>query len=328
MFSWQNRLVLVTGASGFVGTSLTKALLDKKSKVITYVKSKVLTASPSIPNKLIKKIVAQEKGQIEDFKKLNAIIKKYNIDTIFHLAAQSIVEIGQTDPIITFEVNVRGTWNVLEAARQNKVQKVIIASTAHVYGDNPKVPFKEEYFPQPSRPYETSKACADLLAQSFADTYNLPIEIPRFVNIYGPGDFNFLRLIPKVIKSILKGENLGIWDVGSIRDFLFIEDAIRAYLLLAEKELPNKKRVRVFNFGTGQPISIINLVKKIIKISKQDFANIKMEPIPSDRSNEIIRQYVSSAKAKKELGWYPQTSLEEGLSKTYKWYKENADLFL
>lgn len=328
MSFWQNRSVLVTGASGFVGTSLTKALLDKKSKVITYVKSKVLTPSSFIPNNLIKKIVAQEKGSIEDFKKLDEIIKRYNINTIFHLAAQPIVEIGRINPIITFEVNIRGTWNVLESARQNKVQKVIISSTVQVYGDNPKVPFREEYFPQPSRPYETSKACADLLAQVYANTYNLQVEIPRFVNIYGPADFHFSRLIPKVIKSILKGENPRVWDVGSIRDFLYIDDAVRAYFMLAEKNFHNERRVRVFNFGTDKPISIVNLVKKIIKIAKQDFTNIKIESAPSDRSDEITRQYVSSTKAKKELGWYPKTTLQEGLFRTYKWYKENTGLLL
>jgi len=136
----------------------------------------------------------------------------------------------------------------LEAARQQSIQKVIIASTAHVYGNNPKVPFKEEFFPQPSRPYETSKACADLLAQSFADTYDLPVEIPRFVNIYGPGDLNFSRLIPKVIKSVLVGKKPEVWDIGSVRDFLYIDDAINAYLMLAEKQFTNSKRVRVFNF--------------------------------------------------------------------------------
>lgn len=318
MSFWQGRTVLVTGASGFVGSHLVKKLISKKSKVITLSEKGIKSSTGT----------QDEIGSVENFEKLNDIIKKYKINTIFHLAAQPIVEVGQTNPTKTFEVNIKGTWNILESARGNNIQKIIIASTVHVYGNNPKVPFKEEYFPQPSRPYETSKACADLLAQSFADTYNLPVEIPRFVNIYGPADFHFSRLIPKVIKSILKGENPRVWDVGSIRDFLYIDDAVRAYFMLAEKNFHNGRRVRVFNFGTDKPISIVNLVKKIIKIAKQDFTNVKIESIPSDRSNEIIRQYVSSAKAKKELGWYPQTSLQEGLSKTYKWYKENADLLL
>lgn len=306
MSFWQGRPILVTGASGFVGSHLVSRLTSKKSKVVS---------------------LSKKTGSIEDFEKLNDMIKKNKINTIFHLAAQPIVEVGQTNPIKTFEVNIKGTWNILEAARENNVQKIIIASTVHVYGDNPKIPFKEEYYPKPSRPYETSKACADLLAQSFADTYDLPVEIPRFVNIYGPGDFNFSRLIPKVIKSILSGEQPEVWDIGSIRDFLYIDDAINAYLMLAEKKLDGGKRLRVFNFGTGKPIKIHDLVLKIIKLSNKKI-NLKTEKLPEERSNEIKKQYVSIAKAKRELNWYPKISLDEGLTKTIEWYKKNSNSFL
>ncbi|MDO8659069.1 MAG: GDP-mannose 4,6-dehydratase [Candidatus Parcubacteria bacterium] len=317
MFFWQQRVVLVTGASGFVGSHLVSKLNKKKSKII------------ALSNKEVKSTtgIVDVKGSVENFQLLNEIIKKYKVNTVFHLAAQPIVEIGQDNPIKTFEVNIKGTWNILECARENNVQKVIIASTAHVYGDNPKVPFKEEYFPQPSRPYETSKACADLLAQSFADTYNLPVEIPRFVNIYGPGDFNFSRLIPKVIRSILQGNQPEVWDVGSIRDFLYIDDAIDAYLMTAEKRLDNKKRLRIFNFGTGEQIKIYDLVQKIIQIMGKGI-KVKIEQLPEDRSNEIKKQYVSIAKAKRELGWYPKVTLDNGLSKTIAWYQENSHLFI
>lgn len=303
MSFWQGKPVLVTGASGFVGSHLSVKLTGEGAKVIFLSKS------------------------VENFDTINDVMKKHKINTIFHLAAQPIVEVGQANPIRTFEINIQGTWNILESARQQNVKKIVIASTTHVYGDNPKVPLKEEYFPQPSRPYETSKACADLLAQSYADTYNLPVEIPRFVNIYGPGDFNFGRLIPKVMRAVLKSENPLVWDVGSVRDFLFIDDAIQAYLTLAEQDLPNNKRVRVFNFGTGKPISIIDLVQKIIEIAKEESINFKLDSIPEDRSNEVKKQYVSVAKAKRILGWTPKTSLESGLIKTFKWYKENVHLF-
>ena len=189
------------------------------------------------------------------------------------------------------------------------------------------MPFKEEFFPQPSRPYETSKACADLLAQSFADTYDLPVEIPRFVNIYGPGDLNFSRLIPKVIRIILLGRRPQVWDIGSVRDFLYIDDAINAYLTLAQKQTVNGKRLRVFNFGTGKHIKIYDLVLKIIKLSNNKLIKISTENPPENRSNEIRKQYVSIEKAKKELNWYPKISLDEGLKRTIKWYKENARLF-
>lgn len=317
MSFWRNKKVLITGGSGFVGLHLVKELISKKSKVVTI-----------SPKSAGLKLVQEEIGSVEDFNKLSSLIRKNNINIIFHLAAQPIVEIGQVNPLKTFDVNIKGTWNVLEAARENNVEKIIIASTVHVYGDNPKVPYKEEYFPQPSRPYETSKACADLLAQSFADTYSLPVEIPRFVNIYGPGDFNFSRLIPKVIKSILSDEKPQVWDIGTVRDFLYIDDAIDAYLKLAEKKFANGKRVRVFNFGTGKPIRIHDLVIKIIKLTGKESLGIEIEKPPEDRFNEIKKQYASIAKAKRELNWCPKVGLDEGLTKTLKWYKENSSLFL
>lgn len=317
MSYWQGKKVLVTGANGFVGSHLVKKLILEKAKVITFfpVESKLKIGSVDV------------KGSVENFNKLKEIIKKFGVNIIFHLAAQPLVEIGQTNPIKTFEVNIQGTWNVLESARQSNIQKVIIASTVHVYGDNPKVPFKEEFFPQPSRPYETSKACADLLAQSYADSYNLPVEIPRFVNIYGPGDFNFSRLIPKVIKSILKGNKPEVWDIGSVRDFLFIDDAVNAYLMLAQKQFTKNKRVRVLNFGTGKPIKIYDLIMKIVNLTNQKI-KVEMKNPPLDRAHEIKKQYVSVAKAKRELGWYPKVNIDEGLTKTIAWYKENPHLFI
>ena len=317
MSFWDGRVVLITGANGFVGSHLVNRLISKKAKVIALSKKEEKTLSGTI----------NEIASVEDFEKLNDIVRRNKVNIIFHLAAQPIVEVGQENPLDTFEVNIRGTWNILEAARENNIQKVVVASTVHVYGDNPKVPFKEEYFPQPSRPYETSKACADLLAQSYADTYDLPVEIPRFANIYGPGDFNFSRLIPKVIRSILKGKKPEVWDIGSVRDFLYIDDAINAYLMLAQKQLVGGKRLRVYNFGAGKPIKIYDLVLKIIQLLNKDM-KVKTETPPKERFSEIKKQYASIAKAKRELGWYPAVTLEEGLSKTIKWYQENTHLFI
>lgn len=317
MSFWDRRIVLITGANGFVGSHLVNRLILKKAKVIALSKKEEKTLSGTI----------NEMASVEDFEKLNDIVRRNKVNIIFHLAAQPIVEVGRKNPLSTFEVNIRGTWNILEVARKNNIQKVIVASTVHVYGDNPKVPFKEEYFPQPSRPYETSKACADLLAQSYADTYDLPVEIPRFANIYGPGDFNFSRLIPKVIRSILKGKKPEVWDIGSVRDFLYIDDAINAYLMLAQKQLVGGKRLRVYNFGAGKPIKVYDLVLKIIQLLNKDM-KVKTETPPKERFSEIKKQYASIAKAKRELGWYPAVTLEKGLSKTIKWYQENAHLFI
>lgn len=321
MSPWQDKKVLVTGADGFVGSHLVKRLLLNHVSVVTFSRRGITPPSLLVMEKLIGRIAKQDKGSVIEFEKLKEVLKENKINIVYHLAAQPLVEVGQESPLETFEVNIKGVWNILEAARQNKVKKIIIASTVHVYGDNAKVPFREAYYPQPSRPYETSKACADLLAQTYADTYKLSVEIPRFVNLYGPGDFNFERIVPKVIKAIVKGNNPKIWDLGAVRDFLYIDDAIDAYIMLVEKTLPNTKRGRVFNFGTGKPISILELTKKIIQLNNNKKLKTEIQPIPEKRSKEILRQYVSINKAKKFLDWRPKVSLEGGLKKTLDWYK-------
>lgn len=321
MFSWRNKKVLITGANGFVGSNLTKRLIAKGAKVVAFTRSGINPPSLLILEDIVGKIYKIEKGALLNFEKVNEIVSKNKIDYIFHLAAQPLIEVGRMSPIETFDVNIRGTWNILEAARQNNVKKIVIASTTHVYGDNPNLPYKEEYFPQPSRPYETSKAVADLLAQSYADTYGLPVEIPRFVNLYGPGDFNFSRIVPKVILPLLKKENPEVWDLRAVRDFLYIDDAIEGYLALIEKKLPNSKRVRVFNFGSGKPMSIIKLAQKILKVYGDKSLKLVIKEVPKEREKEIIKQYVSILKAKQLLGWKPKNSLEQGLKKTIGWYK-------
>lgn len=206
--------------------------------------------------------------------------------------------------------------NILESARNNNLEKVIIASTSHVYGKN-KVPYVESYMPRPTRPYETSKACTDLIAQSYATSFNLPVLIPRFVNIYGPGDLNFQRLIPKTIKNVLENCSPTMWGGGTMRDYLFIDDAIEAYLLLAKITINKVGENRVFNFGSFNIISVEDLIKKIIKIAQK---NVTVKKIIEKRDGEISSQYVSFKKAMKLLNWKPKTSLDEGLKKTIAWY--------
>lgn len=304
-----NKNILITGSSGFIGSHLFDHF-QKKGKNILGISRKPKRRS-------------EIKGDVTNFRFIDDVVKKHNIDTIFHLASQSLVDLGTNNPRKTFETNLRGTTNILEASRTNKIKRVIIASTAHVYGDGGNnLPYKETDPIFSTRPYETSKVCADLIAQSYRFTFSLPVFIPRFVNVYGPGDINFSRIIPRTIKSILENKNPQIWGGKAARDFLFISDALRAYLLLADK-IDNPRDNGLYNFGVGKPINVIKLVQKIINLSsKQLFVKIT----PAEREKEIKEQYVSFRKAKKELGWDAKVSLDFGLKKTWKWYSRRSSI--
>ena len=301
--SIEGKRVLITGITGFVGKALSKRLKSQGANVFGISRS-------------IKNDKKNLKVDILDYSAIDKFIKDSKIDICFHLASTSLVEEGQLHPYQTFKVNTEGTLNILESARNNNLNRIIVASTSHVYGKN-KVPYFENYMPRPTRPYETSKACTDIIAQSYATSFNLPVLIPRFVNIYGPGDLNFQRLIPKTIKSILEDVPPKMWGGKAIRDYLFIDDAIDAYLLLAKININKVGSNRVFNFGSSNMISVEDLIKKIIKISGKN-CTIKKESI--GREGEIASQYVSSKKAARLLGWNPKINLDEGLRKTIAWY--------
>jgi len=318
---WSGKKILITGAGGFVGSNLAKTFLELDACVLTYSPRDLPENSLLVLEGLEGKIFKKEKGSLEDFDAVNKAVQRNDIEVIFHLAAQPLVGLGQQSPIRTFEANTKGTWNILEAARQNNVEKIVIASTSHVYGENPKLPFKEEYFPQPSRPYETSKACADLIAQCYSDTYAQQVEIPRFVNLYGPGDMNFSRMVPMVVKSVLQGKNPELWEMRAVRDFLFIDDAIQGYLSLVEKARTNHEQVVVMNFGSGALVDVIDLAKTIVKLSGNEQLKVDLIEVPEERDNEILRQYVCIDKAKRELDWSPKYSLKEGLLITLDWYR-------
>ncbi len=302
----RNKRILITGITGFVGKALSNRL--KSLGAIVYGISRSVNNDRSNLN-----------ADILDYPKINKFIKDSKIDICFHLASTSLVEEGQLHPYQTFKVNTEGTLNILESARNNNLEKIIIASTSHVYGKN-KVPYLESYTPKATRPYETSKACTDIIAQSYSESFNLPVLIPRFVNIYGPGDLNFQRLIPKTIKSILKDVPPKMWGGEAIRDYLFIDDAIDAYLLLAKVNINKVGTNRIFNFGSGNMISVEKLIKKIIKISGKD---LKIKEVAEERKGEIESQYVSFNKATKLLGWTPKISLDVGLKKTVAWYSKS-----
>lgn len=301
----KNKKILITGITGFVGKALSIRL--------TSLGAIVYGVSRSIKND-----VRNLSTDILDYSRINKFIKDSDIDICFHLASAALVEEGQIHPYQTFKVNTEGTLNILESARNNNLEKVIIASTSHVYGKN-KIPYFENYMPRPTRPYETSKACTDIIAQSYATSFKLPVLIPRFVNIYGPGDLNFQRLIPKTIKSVLGNSQPKMWGGQAIRDYLFIDDAIDAYVRLATLKMKHVIGNQIFNFGSNNNISVKDLIEKIIKISGK---NLEIKMIPQGRQEEIKSQYVSWEKAKRLLRWEPKFALDEGLRRTIAWYSE------
>jgi len=288
---WKDRKVLITGGTGFVGKHLVKALRDLSADVKSF------------------------GGDISSYYDVDRAVK--GADTVYHLAARSIVEAGEENPYDTYKTNVVGTLNVLESVRKNNVGRIIVASTSHVYGDNPSIPYLETYALRPSRPYETSKSCADMIAQSYRFSYGLPVIIARFVNTYGPGDLNFSRVVPLVIKYILEGKDIGIYGGNSVREYLYVEDAISAYVALGKMDIDDKENV--FNFGSGYVINVLDLAKLILNVSK--VTGLKIIVTEDKRKGEVIEQKVSSQKALDLLNWKPAYSLEEGLEETYKWYK-------
>ncbi|MCB9813615.1 MAG: NAD(P)-dependent oxidoreductase [Pseudomonadales bacterium] len=306
----RNKNILITGITGFIGLNLSKKLKEMGANVFG------ISRTSQVDN--IYKI------NLDDFDSLDDFIKAKKISICFHLAGESLVESGYEDPLNTFKTNITKTLNVLESARKNHLDKIIISSTAHVYGALSS-PCTENDNPRPSRPYETSKLCTDLISQSYANTFGLPIFVPRLVNIYGPGDNNFRRLIPNTIRNILLDKNPQMWGGKAIRDYLFIDDAVNAYVSLALANNSVVQKGIIFNFGSNNIISVEDLILKLIKISKKD---LKIINIPFERDNEIAEQFLNFSKAKKLLEWNPTVNIDEGLKRTYKWYEKKAGLFL
>ena len=302
--SWENSRVLVTGSSGFIGRHLISYLQKKKAKVLG------LSRHPGDTTIESRVDVADKQAVLE-------IFQKFKPDACFHLASDAIVEFGSKEPYQTFSNNIVSALNILEASRICHIGRLIIASTSHVYG-KASLPYHENEPARPSRPYETSKTCVDLMAQSYADSYNLPVLIPRFVNIYGPGDTNISRVIPKTIQSVVQGKNPTMWGGNAKREYLYIDDAIQAYNLLGQITDVQLEKNRIYNVGTGDPISVRELLLKIIALSSQKLSITKIE---NGREEELREQIVSSEKIKRVMKWAPQVNLDRGLSLTYEWYK-------
>lgn len=316
---WRNRNVFVTGCTGLLGSWLTKSLIEKKANVVGLIRDWV-PQSNLFTMDLFNRITTV-RGEVEDEVLLERIINEYEIETVFHLAAQTIVGIANNNPVSTFRTNIMGTWNILEASRRNKrVKQIIVASSDKAYGESPDLPYDEKTPLRGMHPYDVSKSCADLLSASYFKTYRLPVCVTRCGNFFGGGDLNFNRLIPGTIRSALLDERPIIRSDGScIRDYFYIKDAANAYMYLAEKMSKIDIAGQAFNFGNEIRVSVLDMARKILKLMKKE----NLKPIVLNEADcEIQNQYLSSKKAREILKWKPLYSLDEGLKETIEWYKK------
>jgi CDP-glucose 4,6-dehydratase len=316
---WQDRPVLVTGATGLVGSCLTQSLVAAGADVVCLVRDWVPQSELARTGTLSR--VKVVRGDLRDREVLERAIGEYEIDTVLHLAAQAIVGIANRNPISTFESNIQGTWNILEACRRSPVVKsIVVASSDKAYGDQEELPYGEDTPLEGRNPYDVSKSCSDLIAQSYAKTYSLPVAVTRCGNFYGGGDLNWNRIVPGTIRSILRGERPMVRSDGQyVRDYFYVEDGAAAYLLLAQKlhEQPELAG-RAFNFSYENPVTVLCLVKHILQLMGSELTPLVL----NHASNEIRRQFLSAARARTELGWSPLFAFEDGLERTVSWYRE------
>jgi CDP-glucose 4,6-dehydratase len=314
---WKERQIFVTGAAGFLGSWLTKYLVDAGADVVVLLRD-IVPQSELYRSGYIQKVTIA-RGTLEDYHTLERVLGEYQINTVFHLGAQTQVEIANRNPLSTFEANIRGTWQLLEACRRSPtVKKIITASSDKAYGIHDKLPYTEESALQGSHPYDVSKSSADLIALTYFNTYQLPVTITRCGNFFGGGDLNFNRIIPGTIRSILQGVPPVLRSDGSmIRDYFYIEDGAHAYITLAEQMDDARLHGHAFNFSNENQISVLDLTNKILHLMGSN-----LQPkILATATHEIPHQYLSAAKAREMLRWSPKYSLEDGLRKTIDWYK-------
>lgn len=318
MSFWKDKNVFITGATGFLGSHLTEKLVKKGARVVCLVRDSVPKSNFYYSG--IDKKVISVRGDLTDYFLIERTLNEYDIDTVFHLGAQTIVTIANRSPLSSFESNIKGTWNILEAVRNTPiVKRVIVTSTDKAYGEHKILPYTEESQLLAKFPYDVSKACADMLSQSYAKTFNLPIVVTRCANLFGGGDLNFNRIIPGTIYSLIKNESPIIRSDGKlVRDYFYVKDAVGAFMLLAEKIDEKKIQGEAFNLSSDNKLNVIDITNKIIKLMKKD----KLKPkIINNIKCEIKNQYLSSEKMKKMFNWKPAHTLQEALEETIQWYK-------
>ena len=310
---------LVTGAYGMLGSWLVKALLARGDEVVVLRRDDVERSALIIEGTEQRCSVVH--GDITDPLVVDRAIGEYEADTVFHLAAQTIVGTANRSPLSTFESNIRGTWVLLEACRQHGVSRTVVAASDKAYGPTDQLPYTEEHPLRPLYPYDVSKACTDLIARSYWHTYELPVATTRFANIYGGGDLNPSRLVPEAVAAVLEGRPPVIRSDGSPeRDFLYVEDAVAAYLAIADA-LGGRDGVggEAFNAGGDAPHSVLEVVSLLCRVAGSEIEpDVRGAGTPP---GEIDRQYVDSTKLRERTGWRPQVELEEGLRRTVEWYR-------
>lgn len=329
---WRNSRIFVTGATGLLGSHLTRILVNQGAEVIALVRDSVPRSIfySQEPGWDLSKKVTIVRGEVENFQLIERTLNEYEVDTVFHLAAQTLVGMANRSPLATFKANIEGTWNVLESCRihSKKVRRVLIASSDKAYGDLHGDAYNESFPLQGEHPYDVSKSCADLLSRSYYVSYGLPVAITRCGNFFGPGDLNFSRIIPGTVRDILEGRAPVIRSDGTfIRDYIFAEDGAHAYLSLAEAmtEVSDGQGARIahageaFNFSYGLRLSVKDVVNRVAQV----MGCSEVQPvIRNEASNEIPVQCLDSTKAKKVLGWKPLYGFDEGLKLTVDWYKK------
>ena len=321
--SWKNSKVFITGSTGLLGSHLTRALVESGAEVVALVRDSIpksLFYSNEPGWKLPSRLVTI-RGQVEDYSLIERVLNEYEIDTVFHLAAQTLVGTANTSPIPTFRANIEGTWNVLEACRvhQKRIKRVVVASSDKAYGNLNGEAYDESFPLNGEHPYDVSKSCSDLLAKAYYVSYKLPVAITRCGNFFGPGDLNYSRIIPGTIRDVARGQRPVIRSNGQfIRDYIFAEDGAQAYMTLAEKMEGGKFAGEAFNFSYGLRLKVVDVVSAVLKqMGRED-----LEPvIQNGASNEIPVQCLNSDKAKSLLDWRPRYGFDEGLKKTVSWYQ-------
>jgi CDP-glucose 4,6-dehydratase len=317
---WRGRSVLVTGAQGFVGSWLAERLLDTGARVV--VPRRDVEPESRFHSDGIEERCVIAFADLFDHQALVRILNEHDVSAVFHLAAQTIVGTANRSPLSTFETNVRGTYNLLEACRVvgGLVDTIVVASSDKAYGGHDELPYREDFALNPTYPYDVSKACTDLIARSYAHTYGLPVAVTRLANVYGGGDVNWSRIVPYTARALVRGERPVIRSDGRPeRDYLYVEDAVDSYLAIAESLDREEHCGRAWNAGWGQPHAVSTVVERLIEVSGRGVEpDVRGAGTPA---GEIDRQYLDSTAIRKELGWEPRVGLDEGLRRAWEWYE-------